>query len=188
VSAYARRPVPSNATPATSTAAPFPPVSPPAGNDPNYVHPPSSVKAGVPLRGIQLLKDKPEVVALADDFYPDWLWEYFDEPNSVEERMAARRLIEKKKEVYLAQLNEQQTQRRLTESMKSRIVKPGQKRTEEEKKAVRREAQNEAWLVNREKGYAVPQFEMPPERTAKFHRRINKEKIKADNYIRGGGV
>lgn len=188
VVAYAKNPAPPTATPPTSPAAPFPPVSRPAENDPSYVHPPSSVKAGTPLRGIQLLKDKPEVVALADDFYPDWLWQLLDNPSSVEERMKAKLVVEKKKEIYLAQLKEEQTEKRLYESMKSRIVKPGEKRTNEEKKAVRREAQNEAWLVNREKEYEVPQFEMPLERNAKFHRKVNKEKIKQANYLRARGM
>lgn len=185
---YAKGPAPPNVTPSTSTAAPFPSVARPAGNDPTYVHPPSSVKAGATLRGVQLLKDKPEVVALADDFYPDWLWQLFDDPKSVEERMSAKRLTDKKKDIYRAQLKEEETNKRLTESMKSRVVKPGEKRTEEEKKAVRREAQNEAWLVNREKEYEVSQFEMPPERNAKFHRQINREKIKQANYLRARGM
>jgi len=102
--------------------------------------------------------------------------------------MKAKLVVEKKKEIYLAQLKEEQTEKRLYESMKSRIVKPGEKRTNEEKKAVRREAQNEAWLVNREKEYEVPQFEMPPERNAKFHRKVNKEKIKQANYLRARGM
>jgi len=188
ISTYAKTPVASNATPAKSTASPFPPIARPADNDPTYTHPPSSVKAGTPLRGVQLLKDKPEVVALADDFYPDWLWQLLDDSKSVEDRIQARRLIEKKKEVYLAQLEEQELQKRLAESKKSRIVKPGEKRSEEEKKAVRREAQVEAWLVNREKEYHVPQFEMPPERNARFHRSVNKEKIKNANYLRARGM
>lgn len=188
VSAYSKTLSPSNLSSPKSTASPFPPISRPVGNDPTYNHPPSSVKAGSPLRGVQLLKDKPEVVALADDFYPDWLWQLFDDPQSVEDRMKAKRLIEKKKEIYLAQLEEQELQTRLAESKKSRIIKPGEKRSEEEKKAIRREAQNEAWLVNREKEYEVPQFEMPPERNAKFHRSINKEKIKNANYLRARGM
>jgi len=58
----------------------------------------------------------------------------------------------------------------------------------EEKKAVRREAQNEMWLVNREKEYDVPQFEMPPERNAKYHKQLNKKKILDDNYVRARGM
>src|SRR5579859_1937848 len=186
-SVYAKSPAAPNVTPSTSTAAPFPAVARPPGNDPTYVHPPSSVKAGAALRGVQLLKNKPEVVALADDFYPDWLWQLLDDPKSVEERISAKRLLEKKKEIYQAQLKEEETKKRLAESMKSRIVKPGEKRTQDEKKAIRREAQNEAWLANREEEYQVPQFEMPPERNAKFHRQINREKIKQANYLRARG-
>src|SRR5579871_853033 len=83
----AARPAPkSNHTPSTSVVAPFPPKSRPPENDPTYIHPPSSVKPGFPLKGVQLLKDKPEVIALPDDFYPDWLWQLLDDPKSVEER------------------------------------------------------------------------------------------------------
>lgn len=171
-----------------SPLAPFPPKSRPADNDPTYTHPPSSVKAGSPLKNLQLLKDKGDIVALPDDFYPDWLWQLLDEPQSVVDREQAKREIEKKKEIYVAQLNEERTQKQLIESKKSRVVKPGEKRTLEEKRAVRREAQNEAWLVNREKEYDVPQYEMPPERNVKFHKKINRENIKQENYLRARGM
>src|ERR1700727_970526 len=62
-------------TPPTSIAAPFPPKTRPEGNDPNYIHPPSSVKAGTAMKGLQILRDQPDIVAQPDDFYPDWLWE-----------------------------------------------------------------------------------------------------------------
>jgi hypothetical protein len=180
----AKRPPTSNQTPPTSTTSPFPPRARPPENDPTYIHPPSSVKAGSAIRGVQILKDKPEVVALPDDYYPDWLWQLLDDPKSVEERQAAKEEVEKKKEIYLRQERDRQLQQRLKESEKRRIVPPGVKRTEEEKKAVRRDAQNEAWIANREKDYDVPQYEMPPERSSKYHKKINKEHIKQDNYLR----
>lgn len=102
----------------------------------------------------------------------------------MEDRDASKRDIEKKKEIYLAKLKEKELEKQLFESKRSRVVSPGVKRTEEEKKAVRREAQNEAWRVNREKEYEVPQYEMPPERSAKYHKKINKQKIKQENYLR----
>jgi Mitochondrial ribosomal protein L37 len=185
----ASKPLPSsNVTPPTSTAAPFPPIPRPEGNDPDFVHPPSSVKAGAALRGVQLLKNAPEIVALPDDYYPDWLWEFFEDPQSVQDRLAPKQEIEKKKEIYLAQKKEEDAQKQLIESKKSRFLKPGQKRTLEEKQAVRREAQNEAWLLNREKEYEYPQFEMPPERNRRFHKKIMKDKIKQDNYLRARGM
>lgn len=183
-----RHPPASNQTPPTSTTAPFPPKSRPPENDPTYIHPPSSVKAGSIIKGVQILKDKPEVVALPDDYYPDWLWQLLDDPKSVEDRDAAKRDIEKKKEIYLAKLKEKELEKQLFESKRSRVVPPGVKRTEEEKKAVRRDAQNEAWRVNREKEYEVPQYEMPPERSAKYHKQINKQKIKQENYLRARGM
>ena len=185
----AAKPLPtSNITPSTSTSSPFPPIPRPADNDPTYVHPPSSVQAGAILKGVQLLKDQPEIVALPDDYYPDWLWEFFDDPKSVEDRAAARRAVAEKKEIYLVQRKEEETEKRLIESQKSRLLKLGEKRTKEEKNAMRRANQNEAWLVNREKEYVIRQFPMPPERNAKFHKKINKKKIKDDNYMRARGM
>jgi cytochrome b involved in lipid metabolism len=140
------------------------------------------------MKGLQILRDQPDIIAQPDDFYPDWLWELLDNPAHVEARAAARRDVEKKKEIYIAQLEEVEIAKRLRESKKQRVVKPGEKRTVEEKKAVRREAQNEMWLVNREKEYDVPQFEMPPERNAKYHKQLNKKKILDDNYIRARGM
>lgn len=188
--AAAAKPQPApNLTAATSIASPFPPISRPPDNDPLYQHPPSALKAGAAIKGVQILKDKPEAIALPDDYYPDWLWQLLDDPQPLEERAAEKREIEKKKEFYLAQRKEEQIQKQLKESKKSRAIKPGQKRTLEEKKAVRREAQNEAWLVSREKEYEpMPQFEMPPERIAKYHKRINKENIKKENYLRSRGM
>jgi Mitochondrial ribosomal protein L37 len=178
-----------NLTPATSIAAPFPPKSRPPDNDPLYRHPPSALQAGSAVRGVQILKDKPDAIALPDDYYPDWLWQLLDDPQPLEERAAEKREIEKKKEFYLTQRKEERIQKQLIESTKNRAPKLGQKRTLEEKKAVRRKAQNEAWLANREKEYEpMPQFEMPPERNAKYHKRVNKENIKKENYLRGRGM
>jgi hypothetical protein len=174
--------------PSTSTSAPFPPKSRPAGNDPLYVHPPSTVKADATLKGIQILKDKPEITALPDDYYPDWLWELLDDPVDVAARATKRRQLEEKKEIYLEQLETTAIAKQLFEAKKSRVVPSGIKRTEEEKKAVRREAQNEVWLLNREREYKVPQFEMPPERNAKYHKKLNREHILQDNYIRARGM
>jgi hypothetical protein len=125
---------------------------------------------------------------MPDDFYPDWLWELLDDPADVETRAGKRREIEKKKEIYIARLKDAETEKRLFESKKERVVKPGEKRTLEEKRAVRRAAQAEQWLVNREKQYEAPQFEMPPNRNVKFHKKNNKEKILADNYVRARGM
>ncbi|KAI5299238.1 hypothetical protein KEM55_002412, partial [Ascosphaera atra] len=38
------------------------------------LHGPSTVPAGTPLKGINYLANKPEIVALPDEEYPDWLW------------------------------------------------------------------------------------------------------------------
>jgi hypothetical protein len=178
----------SNVTPSTSTTAPFPPISRPPENDPDFVHPPSSVKAGATLKGLQLLKNAPEIVALPDDYYPDWLWEFFEDAQSVEDRLAPKREIEKKKQIYLTQKKEEEAQKQLAVSRKNRFLKPGQKRTMEEKLAVRREGQAEAWLVNREKEYEYAQFDMPPERSRKYHKEIMRQKIKHDNYLRARGM
>ena len=178
----------SNITPSTSVNAPFPPKTRPQENDPTYVHPPSSIKAGQSIKGVQILKDQPEIVAQPDDFYPDWLWQILDDPQSVQDRVAAKRGIEKKMDIYIAQLKEEETKKRLLESKKNRNPKSSERRSQEEKKMVRREAQNEGWIVNREKEYDVPQFEMPPERNVKFHKRINKENIKQENYLRARGM
>jgi len=188
IAAVAKPPPTSNISPSTSTTSPIPPIPRPADNDPTYVHPPSSVNAGAILKALQLLKDQPEIIALPDDYYPDWLWELFDDPKSVEERATARRAIEEKKEIYLAQRKEEETEKQLIESQKSRLLKLGEKRTKEEKNAIRRANQNDAWLVNREKEYVTRQFPMPPERNAKFHKKINKKKIKDDNYMRARGM
>ncbi|RUS17235.1 mitochondrial ribosomal protein L37-domain-containing protein, partial [Jimgerdemannia flammicorona] len=40
---------------------------------------PSSVLKGQPLKGISYLKNAPDPIALADDEYPDWLWDLLDE-------------------------------------------------------------------------------------------------------------
>lgn len=137
---------------------------------------------------MQILKDKAEVIALPDDYYPDWLWQLLDDPKSVEEREAARREVEKKKEIWVRKLEEERREKQLEESKRRRVVPEGVKRTKEEKAAVKRDAQNEAWLLNKERDYEVPQFEMPPERSARFHKKINKEKIKQDNYMREKGM
>ena len=98
------------------------------------------------------------------------------------------RYSEKKKEIYVAQLKEQRIQKQLKESQKSRIVPTGVKRTLQEKRAIRRDAQNESWVAKREQTLETTQFEMPPERSAKYHKKINKENIKQDNYLRARGM
>jgi hypothetical protein len=172
----------------TSVHNPFPAKARPAENDPTYKHPPSATKAGDLIRNIQILKDQPDIVALPDDYYPDWLWQLLDNPKSVVDREKARQEIIEKKIYYVNQLKLEDQRKRLIESKKRRVVPAGVKRTDEEKQAVRREAQNEAWLENREKEYEVPQYEMPPERSSSFHKAINKEKIKHENYLRGRGM
>jgi len=177
-------------TPQSSLVSPFPPVQRPPDNDPNFVHPPSIAKAGSVLRGVQILKGQPEITALPDDYYPDWLWEFFEDPESVKQRRATRQEIEEKKQIYLRQLKEESIDKELAKVPKLGLLEPGKTRTVEEKQQVQRERQNAAWLLNREKEelYVPPQFELPPERSAKYHKKINKEKIKNDNYLRGRGM
>jgi len=182
----------SKRTPQSSAAAPFPPRSRPAGNDPKYKHPPSSVPSGRAIKGVQLLKDKPDIVALPDDYYPDWLWQLLEPPEFtfVQDRLAEKKLIEEKKRIYLHQLKDVETAKRLETNQKNRWLKPGQVRTLEEKIAVTRDAKNEVWQANREKEYdtPVPQFEMSPENNRRYHKMLRKEKIKQDNYERARGV
>lgn len=184
------RPPATNQTPKSSVAAPFPPVARPPDNDPNFVHPPSAAVAGSVLKGVQILKDKPEIVALPDDYYPDWLWEFWDDPASVKQRAAARQEIEEKKKLYIRQLKEDAIEKELAKVPKIGLLERGKTRTLEEKYLAQRERHNAAWLLNREKEqlYVPPQFELPPERSAKYHKKINKEKIKDDNYLRGKGM
>lgn len=68
----------------TSAAQPFSvPLSPantveqPAAS--KFERPPSSVKAGTPLKGLAYLKNKDPPVALEDHEYPDWLWGLLDQ-------------------------------------------------------------------------------------------------------------
>jgi large subunit ribosomal protein L54 len=174
----------------SSIHTPFPAVSKPPDNDPNFVHPPSAAKAGSVLKGVQILKDKPEVVALPDDYYPDWLWEIFEDEESVKQRAAGRQEIEEKKKIYIRQLKEEAIETEMAKVPKIGLLGLGEKRTEEERYLARRERLNASWLLNREKEelYEPPQFEMPPERSAKYHKKINKAKIKNDNYLRGRGM
>jgi len=193
LSAAAKKPPPSklpasNLTPSTSTSSPYPPIPRPPENDPNYVHPPSSVKAGERLKGVQLLKDQPEIVALPDDYYPDWLWELMDDPAATEARKAVPLEIEKKKEIFVAQVKEAETKKRLEENALKRATPAGVTRSPEERIAVRREGQVEAWMANREKEYVTLQYPMAPERSAKYHKKIRTAKIKEDNYLRTRGL
>ncbi|KAL5001213.1 mitochondrial ribosomal protein L37-domain-containing protein [Aspergillus recurvatus] len=43
--------------------------------------PPSSCPAGTPLAGLNYFKNKPDVVALEDSEYPEWLWSLLDTAN-----------------------------------------------------------------------------------------------------------
>src|SRR5271170_7950366 len=182
----------SKPTPRSSTASPFPPRSRPPENDPLYKHPPSSIPPGKAIRGVQLLKDKPDVVAMPDDYYPDWLWQLLEPPEFtfVQDRLAEKKLIEEKRRIYLSQLKDVETAKQLETSKKERVLKPGQVRTLEEKIAVRKDAQNEVWLAKREKEYdtPIPQFGMSPEHNRKFHKMVRKDKIKQDNYERARGM
>jgi len=157
-------------------------------NDPLYTHPPCSVKAGTQLKGCQIIKDKPEIVAAPDEHYPDWLWQLLDDPAPVEALKVFRKEEQRKRKAYVAQLEEEERKKKLEAIEFGRMSKPQGKRTEIEKWEARREAQNQAWLVNREKEYEYAQFEMPPERNKKFHRPARKEKIKQDNYLRAKGL
>ena len=112
-----------------------------------------------------------------------------DDPAPTEARKAKTREIEEKKEIYLARIKEEETAKQLIVNRKGREYKFGEpKRSLEEKQAVRRENQNEAWLVNREKEYVTRQFPMAPERNTKYHKVIRKAKIKEDNYLRTKGL
>src|SRR5580704_3422814 len=62
----------SKPTSPNSIVAPSPLKSRPADNDPNYTHPSSIAKPGIAIKGVQILKDRPEILALPDDYYPDW--------------------------------------------------------------------------------------------------------------------
>jgi large subunit ribosomal protein L54 len=42
-------------------------------------HEPSSCVAGTPLKGLNYTKGKPDIVALEDHEYPDWLWTLLDD-------------------------------------------------------------------------------------------------------------
>jgi Mitochondrial ribosomal protein L37 len=185
---FARAPPVSKPVSPHHLLAPHPPRARPPENDPTYTHPPSAKTAGSLIRGVQILKDRPEIVALPDEYYPDWLWQLLDDPASVEARQNDKKEIEQKKKIYIAQLQEEEMNRQLEWAKKSRVVPPGVHRTLEEKRAVRRDAQNEAWLAKHENQQEMPQFEMPPERSAKYHKKINKEKIKQDNYLRARGM
>lgn len=44
-------------------------------------HAPSSCLAGTTLRGLNYFKNKPEVVALEDSEYPEWLWGLLEDPS-----------------------------------------------------------------------------------------------------------
>jgi Mitochondrial ribosomal protein L37 len=142
------------------------------------------------LKGIQILKDKPEVVALPDDYYPDWLWEIFEDEESVKQRASGRQEIEEKKKIYTRQLKEEAIETEMAKVPKIGLLGLGEKRTEEKRYLARRERLNASWLLDREKEelYEPPQFEMPPERSAKYHKKINKAKIKNDNYLQGRGM
>jgi large subunit ribosomal protein L54 len=41
-------------------------------------HEPSSLKVGTVMQGLNYIKNKPEIVALEDHEYPDWLWGLLD--------------------------------------------------------------------------------------------------------------
>ena len=129
---------------------------------------------------------------MPDDYYPDWLWQLLEPPEFtfVQDRLAEKKLIEEKKRIYLQQLKDVETEKRLETNQKNRWLKPGQVRTLEEKIAVTRDAKNEVWQANREKEYdrPVPQFEMSPENNRRYHKMLRKEKIKQDNYERARGV
>ncbi|KKZ66759.1 hypothetical protein EMCG_07591 [[Emmonsia] crescens] len=78
-------------TPAQPSSAPsitLPGVAPPSssappttkGNEPPRVM--SGTPAGTKLKGLNYIKNKPEVFAMEDHEYPDWLWGLLDEVNS----------------------------------------------------------------------------------------------------------
>jgi len=157
-------------------------------HDPLYKHPPSAAVVGTPLKGCQILKDQPEISALSDNQYPDWLWQLLDDPAPVEALKAFRKQEKKKREIYIAQLEEIERQKKLELIDLSQLPKEGEKRTEEERLEAKRNAMNQRWVVNRETEYDYPQFEMPPERNRKYHKAIRKEKIKQDNYLRAKGL
>ncbi|TPX64477.1 hypothetical protein SpCBS45565_g05872 [Spizellomyces sp. 'palustris'] len=65
---------------ATTTTAPETSPEPPSTVTPKGPSVPSSCKEGTVLKGLNILKDGKDPVALADDAYPDWLWSLLDPP------------------------------------------------------------------------------------------------------------
>jgi large subunit ribosomal protein L54 len=54
-------------------------ASPRKHTKPAMERPPSSCPAGTKLNGLNYLKNKPDVVALEDSEYPEWLWSLLDD-------------------------------------------------------------------------------------------------------------
>ncbi|OMJ08813.1 54S ribosomal protein L37, mitochondrial [Smittium culicis] len=53
----------------------------------------SSVAKGTVLKGINYKVDQPEIIAMEDSEYPDWLWKLLDQPTSqdaIPERVALK--------------------------------------------------------------------------------------------------
>ncbi|EEH39269.1 hypothetical protein PAAG_01731 [Paracoccidioides lutzii Pb01] len=78
----------------TDVSTPFPSSSAPSITLPGAAHPPpaspeskkdapprviSGTPAGTKLKGLNYMKNQPEVFALEDDEYPDWLWSLLDD-------------------------------------------------------------------------------------------------------------
>ncbi|KAF2707772.1 hypothetical protein K504DRAFT_458257 [Pleomassaria siparia CBS 279.74] len=57
----------------------------------------SSVPAGMPLKGLNFLKNKTDPLAMADDEYPDWLWTVLEKQEAKGEAALAGDLFSKSK-------------------------------------------------------------------------------------------
>lgn len=58
----------------TPSSSPADQASVPPEGPPRRLHPQSTAPAGTVLKGLNYMKNKPEVLALEDTEYPEWLW------------------------------------------------------------------------------------------------------------------
>lgn len=80
-----------SATPSATPSASQPPSTPEEGKPsakpeksekpakPAVERPPSSCAAGTKLQGLNYMKNKPDIYAMEDSEYPDWLWTLLDD-------------------------------------------------------------------------------------------------------------
>jgi Mitochondrial ribosomal protein L37 len=167
----------------------FPPSQIPRDNDPKYKHPPSALKAGQIVKGVQILKDTPEIPAMPDEFYPDWLWELFDDPQETAVRKAPRAALERKKQQYVYEKAEEMNALELklarTKDYPTREHKDWGSWDERNKRMAHSAA---IFKAERELEYEYNQIPLDPELNAKYYSEPRREKIKQDNYIKSRGV